>query len=707
MKNKPILTTDFTKKNPSHLKHLTSRYRLARRVAYAMTFFIFIAFNALFAQQDIRLSGLVVLQNSGYRTGKVAYVNGAFVRSPLAPPTASDREGRFTLLFSDKPTGDVVNVSVRKTGLEVVNRKELENAVVGRLSPLKIVMSNPEELDDNRAAYYEISRTRADKRYENRLSALKKEGKSRQRVLDSLSLEFNRKVTTAEEAQGLLVQQRDQLQKQAQELAERFVVVNLDDESDTYRRAFRFFTEGAIEKAVGLLDSLNLTKRLADNTTIVEKSGKIIVETQLIRDKAVSTRDEAAEQILKDIRSSLLNAQLHRSLFEFSKANKNYSLAVQYDSLNIDYLNEYTQFLWDYGEYRLASAANARAMRLARARVSNGDSLGVRRVLAYALHYRQLLMKVDGKKDSLKLACLEAMPLLESLIPQDSAHLFTLIEVVENLAQVNAWMSNDSASARLYREAFDLLPSSVSPRFTTTYLYNKSFILGGIGGSFQDAKQLDSALIYCKEAVVVAKELLKRDTFRYAIQVSKMLNNVAAVYQDDGKDTLAIALLVDAQRYIDLVSDMKPKESNKETARLQLGLFLSYFSLNNLNEAANQLNKVHVIAQNELSAGENNPQLIEAIWLYSEKIVIKFLSNNQPSRALASAKKINQLIPTDDLTKSLLATTLILNNQYDRALTVFQTITDRDEIKEMLAYFERNELRHNDFARIRAHFGLN
>ena len=137
-----------------------------------------------------------------------------------------------------------------------------------------------------------------------------------------------RSVTTAEAAQGLLVQQRDQLQKQAQELAERFVVVNLDDESETYRRAFRFFTEGAIEKAVALLDSLNLTKRLADNTTIVEKSDKIIVESQVIRDKAVSTRDKAAEQIREDIRSSLLNAQLHRSLFEFSEANENYSLVI-------------------------------------------------------------------------------------------------------------------------------------------------------------------------------------------------------------------------------------------------------------------------------------------------------------------------------------------------------------------------------------------
>ena len=700
MKNKPILTTDFAKKNPPHLKHLPPRYRLTRRVAYAMTFFIFMAFNTLFAQQDIRLSGLVVLQNSGYRTGKVAYVSGAFVRSPLAPPTASDREGRFTLLFSDKPTGDVVNVSVRKAGLEVVNRKELENAVVGRLSPLKIVMSNPEELDDNRAAYYEISRTRADKRYENRLSALKKEGKSRQRVLDSLSLEFNRKVTTAEEAQGLLVQQRDQLQKQAQELAERFVVVNLDDESDTYRRAFRFFTEGAIEKAVGLLDSLNLTKRLADNTTIVEKSDKIIVETQ-------STRDKAADQIREDIRSSLLNAQLHRSLFQFSEANKNYSSVVRYDSLNIDYLNEYTQFLWDYGEYRLALATNARALRLARARVANGDSLGVRRELAYALHYRQLLMKVDGKKDSLKLACLEAMPLLESLIPQDSAHLFTLVEVVENLAQVNAWTGNDSLSTRLYRQAFDLLPSSVSPRFATRFLYNKSFILGGISGSFQDQKQLDSALVYGQESVVVAKELLKHDTFRYAIQVSKMLNNVAAVYQDSNEDTLAIALLIEAQRYVNLVSQMKPKESNKEIARLQLGLFVSYLSLNNLNEAANQLNKVHVIAQNELSVGENNPQLIEAIWRYRSKMTIRFLTDNQSVSALANAEKMRQLVPSDDSPKALLATTLIFNNQYDRALTVFQTVTDRDEIKEMLAYFERNQLRHNDFARIRAHFGLN
>jgi hypothetical protein len=87
--------------------------------------FIFACLNGLSAQQDLRLSGVVVLQNSGYRTGKVSYVSGAFVRAPLSTPTTSDRDGKFSLMFSDKPAGDVVNVSVRKMGLEVVNWKML------------------------------------------------------------------------------------------------------------------------------------------------------------------------------------------------------------------------------------------------------------------------------------------------------------------------------------------------------------------------------------------------------------------------------------------------------------------------------------------------------------------------------------------------------------------------------------------------------
>ncbi len=661
---------------------------------------VFTCFNMLSAQQDLRLSGVVVMQNSGYRTGKVAYVSGAFVRAPLSVPTSSDRNGKFSLVFSDKPAGDIVNVSVRKAGLEVVNRKELENAaVIGRLSPLKIVMSNPEELDDNRAAYYEISRNRADKIYENRLSSLKKEGNTKQRLLDSLSSEFNRKITTAEEAQLVLVQQRDQLQKQAQELAERFVVVNLDDESETYRRAFKLFTEGYIEKAVELLDNINFTKRLADNTTIVEKADKIVAETQ-------KQRDKAAEQIRTDIRESLLNAQLHRSLFQFSKANLNYALVVQYDSLNIDYLNEYTQFLWDYGEYRLALIANAKAMRLARARVASGDSLGVRRELAYALHYRQLLMKVDGKKDSLKLACLEAIPLLESLIPQDSAHLFILVRVLADLGQTYR-LDSPKESIRLNLQALDLLPSQVSVRYLPTFMFNKSLVLTGLGTAYQEAKQLDSALFYCPKAIIVGKELLKKDTFSYAIQLAKTINNLATVYEDRREYLLAIESLNEAKNYIDLVSSMKPKESNREIARLHLNLFYNYLKLDNFNEAENQLNQAQIIGDNERLQGDANQQLIDGIWVYRRKLVVVLLEKKQFNNALINVEKANQLLPNTDKVKALFGVTLIFNNQYNEAISNLQTIIDKSEINKMLKYFEKNELIHNDFARIRAHFGLN
>ncbi len=336
--------------------------------------------NSTLAQQkDVSLSGIVVLQNSAFRNkGTVSYITGAFVRSPVqSTPTITDSKGAFTLVFADKPVGDVAPLTVRKAGLEVVNKRDLENAtVIGRLSSLKVAMSKPEELDDNRAAYYEISHRHAEQVYQNRLASLKKEGKLRQRTMDSLATEFNRKINSAEEATTLLAQQRDQMQRQAQELAERFVIVNLDDENDTYQRAFLLFTEGAVDKAIQILDSINLPKRLADNSKIIEKSTKIINEIQAQKQTAVN-------QIQDDISNSILKARLHCSRFQFKEAVSSYALALQYDSLNLEYLNEYTEFLVNYGEYGRSLGINQQALAIAQAAIQRGDSVRIRRDLAF------------------------------------------------------------------------------------------------------------------------------------------------------------------------------------------------------------------------------------------------------------------------------------------------------------------------------------
>ena len=70
----------------------------------------------LYAQQNRSLSGVVVKQNSRYRTGSVAYLSKATIKSAGAAPQRSDAQGTFTLLFANWSNGAVAHIFVEKSG---------------------------------------------------------------------------------------------------------------------------------------------------------------------------------------------------------------------------------------------------------------------------------------------------------------------------------------------------------------------------------------------------------------------------------------------------------------------------------------------------------------------------------------------------------------------------------------------------------------
>ncbi|MEP7144911.1 MAG: hypothetical protein ABI707_18645, partial [Ferruginibacter sp.] len=234
------------------------------------TAFLLGIFGNCTAQNDISLSGVVVIQNSKYATGKTEYVVGASIRSIASTPTTSDSKGEFTLVFSDRPPGDVARIIVARQGYELVNTKELEAAsVIGRLSPLQAVMCKQGLLDENRMIYYNVSDHFIKEKYNSRLKMLlQKKGEQYNRVVDSLQSEMSRQIKSNEDALALLDEQRKAFEKQSQELSEKFAITNLDDKSLSYQRAFKAFGQGSIDQAIAILDSVDLEKRLTERSAV-------------------------------------------------------------------------------------------------------------------------------------------------------------------------------------------------------------------------------------------------------------------------------------------------------------------------------------------------------------------------------------------------------------------------------------------------------
>ena len=270
---------------------------------------------------DVHLPGLVVEQDSKFNTGKVHYISGAEIKA-VGNSTVSDTDGKFTLVFAGKPIGNVVRVFVAKQGYELVNYEELKKtAVTGRREPLKVVMCKEGQLFERQLEYYVTARDAKLKSLRAKIALLKSDSVKSNAYKMELEKVYNQEINTIGEAIALLNSEMQNVDQEAQALAERFVTVNLDDQSEAYQRAFRAFEGGDIDLAISILDSVDLRERLEANQEIVSKSRSVVAEKQAVR-------DTAKQQIRKELGLLLDLAGQYQVGQESEKADSLFSLAL-------------------------------------------------------------------------------------------------------------------------------------------------------------------------------------------------------------------------------------------------------------------------------------------------------------------------------------------------------------------------------------------
>ena len=94
--------------------------------------------SAALSGQQIDLNGQISIHNSKYETGKIQYVDNAYVSAPFTKPSSSDSQGRFKLEFVGLDPGTAIALDAAKDGLEVVNAYDLREVIISRKLPLRI-----------------------------------------------------------------------------------------------------------------------------------------------------------------------------------------------------------------------------------------------------------------------------------------------------------------------------------------------------------------------------------------------------------------------------------------------------------------------------------------------------------------------------------------------------------------------------------------
>lgn len=238
--------------------------------------------------QQVMLSGQVSIHNSGYETGEIEYVQDAYVSAAFAGSDDTDVAGKFSLVFSGIDEGASVEVSVEKSGLEIVNKRDLHDVVIGRLTPLKIYLAPKGQIAKARVQLYKVSLNTLTERHDRLIASLRKEDEESQEIIEDLEDKLSTVIANRYEAEELLNKQLEATKRRLPEFTQKLAKVNLDFASEMYRQAYEYFKAGEIEKAIETIDEAVLDQQAKESVIQIQQLRKDIVnlDSSLILSKA-------------------------------------------------------------------------------------------------------------------------------------------------------------------------------------------------------------------------------------------------------------------------------------------------------------------------------------------------------------------------------------------------------------------------------------
>ena len=470
----------------------------------------------LLAQQDIALPGVVVEQNSAYRTGEVKYLSNASVSAAGAGATTSDAAGRFRLVFADKPYGNVARLYVRKQDYEVVNTRVIEHAtVLGRTAPLKVVMCPAGQLYENQVRYYAIARDEAIKNYERRVAMLEKGGAEKEQLLRELRLQYDQEVESNAAAKALLLEEKEIIEGQLRLLADKWVTVNLDDQSPTYQRAFRAFESGDTELALQTMDSINLEERLRFNKAQGEKESRNITELQ----ERLYYRKVQSEQ---DVQACILMARLYVLKFEWDRVAYYYDLALEFDEQNLAVIEEAALFY-------IRQNNNSKARNLYKEGLQQAKGVLSRAAFFYMIG--SLLSEEEDFYEAVE-SYQKALKLYRALaLKQPDTFLPDVAMVLNNIGLVHFSQKDLGTAKTFYQESLDIM-MQVAKKSPEIAVVHYAGLLVNMGMLEKEQQEHTSALVKFEKALVVFRRCEQEVPNAFLTSIALTLNNIGLLYCD-------------------------------------------------------------------------------------------------------------------------------------------------------------------------------
>jgi hypothetical protein len=206
------------------------------------------------AGQQILLRTRLGLQNSLAETGQLQYVPNASVSTANAIPTVSDDLGQAVLTVVGIEVGTAITIQVEHHSFEVVNALDLQQVILGRREPLFISLAPPGQLAMAKAAYYKISKTALFAQKDAIIANLRGSMTKQDSTIQAIQYQYKTSLQNHWDAEEFWCTKAKELEANLERTAAELASVNLDLESERYRRAFVQFKVGNFEQVLVILD---------------------------------------------------------------------------------------------------------------------------------------------------------------------------------------------------------------------------------------------------------------------------------------------------------------------------------------------------------------------------------------------------------------------------------------------------------------------
>ena len=513
---------------------------------------------------------------------------GAQVSTPDASPTISASDGTFELIYRNKTAGSSVQMKVEKTGMEVVNSKDLVTRLrKEQTEEIQVFMCPKGETDRRRITFYNINEKNLTKQYEERLAKLRRERQDNQTILVELEQQYKA-------ALG-----------QIKDYAEKFAVVNLDFVSEKYRAAFVLFEKGEFEQAIQVLDENQLkqdlekaqneisaaaeTKEMADS----KRRNGIKARNQVIQDYllkgqllVIQLRSEDAERVFN--RAVEIDPSQYESLFELANF---YQLQAQYEPSIVFFEKAQANATDDYDKINALNALGA-TQRLNKNFAASAaefskviailDPLIQPNTTTYKINLAMvlinqgaLLMEIDKPKEAQN--ALERAVELSQFVNKSPGNSFTDIEATacSNLGMAYKSVNQFDKAQLQYERALSMF-ETLSLKHGNKYRPDVADMLSKVGVIYFEQNKVDKSLAALQKSLQIYDELAQKNPAAYNLRLLHSLSNLGATLDDLNKPSDAEAYLVRAETLANTMADNNPMLYLPEKAEVWTNLGYHY-----------------------------------------------------------------------------------------------------------------------------------